>query len=195
MAGFERALYEVPDWGVGEVWVREGRLLHHVVAGEDGAFAVRALGAAAASTSAKTPGPTPPRGAAPPPGVTLSGDMRQESDGFVSSLCRRFAAHLAGKRTVYDEVAVELDAATPFEEALLATLRAVPWGEVITYGELATLAGRPGAARAAGSFCAAGGLGLVVPYHRVVAANGLGGFGTSGVAFKRRLLAAEGVAL
>ncbi|MSO57713.1 MAG: methylated-DNA--[protein]-cysteine S-methyltransferase [Thermoleophilia bacterium] len=121
--------------------------------------------------------------------------MRQESDGFVSSLCRRFAAHLAGKRTVYDEVAVELDAATPFEEALLATLRAVPWGEVITYGELAALAGRPGAARAAGSFCAAGGLGLVVPYHRVVAANGLGGFGTSGVAFKRRLLAAEGVAL
>jgi methylated-DNA-[protein]-cysteine S-methyltransferase len=64
----------------------------------------------------------------------------------------------------------------------------------VTYGELATLAGAPGAARAAGSFCARNRLGLFVPCHRVVAAQNLGSYGSAGVAYKRRLLALEGYA-
>jgi methylated-DNA-[protein]-cysteine S-methyltransferase len=113
----------------------------------------------------------------------------------VSDLCRLFASHLAGGRVGYDGIAVELGACTSFEQELARALRAVEWGEVVTYGELAALAGRPRAARAAGAFCAAGGLALVLPYHRVVAADGIGGFGTSGVSVKRRLLALEGVEL
>ena len=65
-------------------------------------------------------------------------------------------------------------------------------GEVVTYGELAALAGAPGAARAAGSFCGRSRLGLFVPCHRVVAAGGLGSYGSYGVAYKKRLLQLEG---
>jgi methylated-DNA-[protein]-cysteine S-methyltransferase len=74
-------------------------------------------------------------------------------------------------------------------------LRAVPRGEVVTYGELAALAGRPGAARAAGTFCAHNKLSIFIPCHRVVAAGGIGSYGSSGVEVKRRLLALENVTL
>ena len=68
-------------------------------------------------------------------------------------------------------------------------------GEVVTYGELAALAGRPGAARAAGTFCARCDLSPFVPTHRVVSAQGIGSYGDLGVDYKRRLLELEGVAL
>jgi len=71
----------------------------------------------------------------------------------------------------------------------------VPRGEVVTYGELAALAGAPGAARAAGSFCARNRLGLFVPCHRVVSAGGLGSYGSLGVAYKRRMLELERAAV
>jgi methylated-DNA-[protein]-cysteine S-methyltransferase len=74
-------------------------------------------------------------------------------------------------------------------------LRNVKRGEVVTYGELAALAGYPGAARAAGTFCARCELAPFLPVHRVVAANGIGSWGSSGVAYKRRMLGLEGVAL
>jgi len=92
-------------------------------------------------------------------------------------------------------VPVDLEYETPFLERCALALRGVPRGEVVTYGELAALAGAPGAARAAGSFCARNRLGLFVPCHRVVAADGLGSYGSLGVAYKRRLLALEGCEL
>ena len=76
-----------------------------------------------------------------------------------------------------------------------AALRAVPRGEVVTYGELAALAGRPRAARAAGTFCARCDLSPFVPTHRVVSASGVGPYGDLGTGYKRRLLALEGVNL
>lgn len=95
----------------------------------------------------------------------------------------------------YDDVELELDGRTDFERELTRAIREVPWGEVVSYGELAALAGRPGAARAAGTFCAGSDVALVIPCHRVVAADGIGGYGSSGVPLKRRLLALEGVCL
>lgn len=66
----------------------------------------------------------------------------------------------------------------------------IPPGRVATYGDVARLAGRPGAARAVGNIMARAGR-KGVPYHRVVAAGGaLGGY--SDLAVKRALLAAEG---
>ena len=75
-------------------------------------------------------------------------------------------------------------------------LREIPRGEVVTYGELADLAGRPRAARAAGSAMRDNPLPFVIPCHRVVAAGGrIGGYGggRNAVALKRELLAREGV--
>jgi methylated-DNA-[protein]-cysteine S-methyltransferase len=65
-----------------------------------------------------------------------------------------------------------------FRRSVLETLRAqVPWGETVTYGELAALAGRPRAARAVGTVMASNPFPFVVPCHRVVASNGIGGYG------------------
>jgi O-6-methylguanine DNA methyltransferase len=103
-------------------------------------------------------------------------------------------------RVGYDDVPVGEDGLTPFQRELLGAARSVSWGEVVTYGGLAALAGRPRAARAAGSFCAQSRLSLVVPCHRIVASGkdepfGIGGYGRSGLPLKRRLLALEGTLL
>jgi len=83
-------------------------------------------------------------------------------------------------------------AGADFRAAVFDVVRRIPAGRVITYGDVARLAGRPGAARAAGRLMATATVpGL--PYHRVVGAGGaLGGYG-SGPAFKAAQLAAEGV--
>jgi methylated-DNA-[protein]-cysteine S-methyltransferase len=103
------------------------------------------------------------------------------------------AAYLAGAAVPLDDVELDLSWATPFQRAVADALRDVPRGEVVTYGELAALAGYPGAARAAGSFCAANRFALLVPCHRVVGAGGIGGYGATGIGVKRRLLSLEGV--
>jgi methylated-DNA-[protein]-cysteine S-methyltransferase len=111
------------------------------------------------------------------------------------ALVRRFRAFLAGKPVDFSDVEIDLEWATPLQRALAETLRAVPRGEIVSYGELAALAGRAGAPRAAGALCATNRFAFVLPCHRVVAAHGIGGYGDAGVEVKRRLLALEGVSL
>jgi O-6-methylguanine DNA methyltransferase len=111
---------------------------------------------------------------------------------WIAELVQRY---FAGEDVPLADVPVDLEYETPFLERCARALREIPRGEVVTYGELAALAGAPGAARAAGSFCARNRLSLFVPCHRVVAAGGLGSYGSYGVAYKRRLLELEGVAV
>jgi methylated-DNA-[protein]-cysteine S-methyltransferase len=92
-------------------------------------------------------------------------------------------------------VPVDLEHETDFLGRCARALREIPRGEVVTYGELAALAGAPGAARAAGTFCARNRLGLFVPCHRVVGAGGIGSYGSYGIEYKRRLLELEGAAV
>jgi methylated-DNA-[protein]-cysteine S-methyltransferase len=74
--------------------------------------------------------------------------------------------------------------------------RDVSFGETVSYGELAEMAGHPGAARAVGNAMSRNPVPIVVPCHRVVAAGGrIGGYGPSGVTTKAFLLALEGVEL
>ena len=108
-------------------------------------------------------------------------------------LAERLAAFFDGAADDFADVALDLEAG--FYGDCARALRAVPRGEVVTYGELAALAGRPGAARAAGTFCARNRLSPFVPCHRVVAAGGIGSYGSLGIDYKRRLLALEHVAL
>jgi O-6-methylguanine DNA methyltransferase len=82
-------------------------------------------------------------------------------------------------------------AADRFARRVLAVVTRIPPGRVCTYGDVAEMAGAPGAARAAGNVLAQARL-PGVPYHRVIAAGGrLGGY--SDLATKRALLAAEGL--
>jgi methylated-DNA-[protein]-cysteine S-methyltransferase len=104
-------------------------------------------------------------------------------------------AYLAGDDVDLNAVPVDLEYETPFLRRCAEALRSIPRGETVTYGELAALAGAPGAARAAGTFCARNRLGLFVPCHRVVGAGGLGSYGSLGLEYKKRLLRLEGVAV
>jgi methylated-DNA-[protein]-cysteine S-methyltransferase len=112
-----------------------------------------------------------------------------------NELAARLRSYFTGARDSFADVAIDLDGYTAFQRAVVETLRGVPWGEVVTYGELAAIAGYPNAQRAAGSVCAGNRFPLVVPCHRVVAANGIGRYGASGVEYKRRLLELENVFL
>jgi methylated-DNA-[protein]-cysteine S-methyltransferase len=107
-------------------------------------------------------------------------------------LAERLVRWFAGEPDQLDDVPLAPVDETPFFAGLTRALATVPRGEVVTYGELAALAGRPGAARAAGTFCSRCDLVPFVPVHRVVAATGLGGFGSLGLSYKRRLLELEG---
>jgi methylated-DNA-[protein]-cysteine S-methyltransferase len=109
----------------------------------------------------------------------------------LSPLADRLRAFFAGERDEFVDVEIDLDDATPFQRAVTAALRTVPYGETVTYGELAALAGHPGAQRAVGTFCARNRFAVVVPCHRVVAADGIGPYGSLGSAYKRRLLELE----
>ena len=109
-------------------------------------------------------------------------------------LGERLSAYFAGENMVFDDVELDLEGWTRFQRASVEALRAVPRGEVVTYGELAALAGHPGAQRAAGSFCAHNRFPIVVPCHRVVGSTGkLVGYG-GGLDRKLTLLRLEGSA-
>jgi methylated-DNA-[protein]-cysteine S-methyltransferase len=108
-------------------------------------------------------------------------------------LTRRLVAYFGGRPDDFADVDLRLDEG--FYGDCARVLRDLPRGEVVTYGELAALAGYPGAARAAGTFCARCDLAPFLPVHRVVAADGIGSWGDLGVDYKRRLLALEDVAL
>ncbi len=81
--------------------------------------------------------------------------------------------------------------ATPFTVAIHRQIARIPFGETMSYGDLAVSAGFPRAFRATGSACGRNRALLIVPCHRVVAANGIGGFGAR-LDLKRAFLHHEG---
>ena len=102
---------------------------------------------------------------------------------------KQIRQYLEGKRHRFD---LKYDiTGTPFQKKALRKVAAIPYGRTRTYGEIAQKLGNPQAARAVGSANARNCLPLVIPCHRVVAVNGLGGF-AGGLALKKRLLILEG---
>lgn len=178
--------YRAPGWGEGELRLAGRRVVHHELPRPPlaGGAAVGVLGAGSS--------PNRPQGTARLPGDTVPGASAPDRDGFVPNLVARIRAFFAGEPADFEDVELDLDGVSDFQRALADALRAVRRGDVVTYGELAALAGRPGAARAAGTFCATNRFPVFVPCHRVVAAGGIGGYGTLGLEYKRRLLALEG---
>lgn len=109
---------------------------------------------------------------------------------------RDVRAYFAGKRVEF-EVEVELSDQPAFRRRVLQACARIPFGETVTYAELARAARRPGAARAVGNAMASNPLPLVMPCHRVLRADGSpGGFSAAGgVALKRRMLELERAAV
>jgi O-6-methylguanine DNA methyltransferase len=172
--------YAADGWGVGEVWFAAGGVpVWHELP----------------TASLELTRPAPIEGGAAPPTITLAGSRARVRGGSVPELARRIAAYFEGERVSFDEVAIDLEWCTPLQRAIGEALRRIRYGETVSYGELSALAGRPQAPRAAGTFCAQNRLPLIFPCHRVVAAGGIGGYGSLGVEYKRRLLELEGAAL
>jgi methylated-DNA-[protein]-cysteine S-methyltransferase len=93
-------------------------------------------------------------------------------------------------------VALDMEGLPAFDRAVYVAAREIPPGATLTYGEIAKRIGEPAAARDVGVALARNPFAIVVPCHRVVAANGkLGGFsGAGGAGTKLKLLAIEGSA-
>ena len=118
-----------------------------------------------------------------------------EEAGGAHPLADRLRAYFEGGSADLGDVELELDWCTDFQRAAIGAMRRIPCGETATYGEVAALAGHPNAQRALGSVCAGNRFPIFVPCHRVVAADGLGSYGSLGLDYKRRLLELEGVVL
>ena len=107
---------------------------------------------------------------------------------------RQLDEYFAGKRQRFD-LAVDLALQADFNRRVLRELARVPYGEVVTYGELAARAARPRAARAVGTVMNRNPLPIVLPCHRVIGSNGkLVGYG-GGLHRKEALLRLEGALL
>jgi methylated-DNA-[protein]-cysteine S-methyltransferase len=114
----------------------------------------------------------------------------QSSTGLLAEAVRQLREYFAGQRHDFDlPLALE---GTDFQRKVWRKLQEIPYGETISYGELAKRVGNPKASRAVGSANGKNRIPIVIPCHRVIAGNGgLGGFG-GGLTTKEKLLAIEG---
>jgi methylated-DNA-[protein]-cysteine S-methyltransferase len=104
-------------------------------------------------------------------------------------VCRELDEYFAGERKEFT-FPIQTEG-SQFYQSVWHELVRIPYGETITYGELARVVGKPGAARAVGAANGRNPIPIVIPCHRVVAAGGkLGGYG-GGLTLKRRLLDLE----
>lgn len=110
--------------------------------------------------------------------------------GAAEEMAAELELYFEGKLTGFKTV-IDISEGTPFQRAVWRRLLDIPYGEVITYKELAESIGAPGAARAVGNALGANPIPIVIPCHRVLASHGLGGY-SPGVGIKEELLRMEG---
>ena len=110
-------------------------------------------------------------------------------------------AFVAGDLGALESLVVDLEDRPAWDRRVLDAVRGIPPGQTASYGTVARMIGKPGAARAVGGAVGRNPVGLAIPCHRVIAGDGtLGGYGGSwwggrqaGLELKRELLAREGV--
>lgn len=113
---------------------------------------------------------------------------RSDPTPLLCEACRQLGEYFDGLRRIFD---LPLDFGSGFQEQMRRAMAAIPYGETRTYGDLAKALGRP--AQAIGQACGANPIPILIPCHRVLGANGLGGFSApGGVETKIALLKLEG---
>jgi len=122
----------------------------------------------------------------------LSDDAVEDTrDPLLAKCAKQIAEYFAGERDTFDlPVAPH---GTQFQENVWREIARVPFGETITYSELAKRAGAPGSARAAGAATGRNPIAVAIPCHRILGADGsLTGY-AGGLPRKTKLLELEGV--
>ncbi len=124
--------------------------------------------------------------------LTRSHPQAAETDWF-PELRRTLEAYAAGERVSLTKFRYHLPDLTDFQQQVLRFVHRIPYGQVLSYGEVAAKVGCPGAARAVGTVMANNCLPLIIPCHRVIAAGGkLGGYSSPrGPGLKQWLLDLE----
>jgi methylated-DNA-[protein]-cysteine S-methyltransferase len=123
--------------------------------------------------------------------VWLKDATRDGNEPAIADAKRQLKAYAAGEREDFD-LPIEASG-TEFQRAVWAELLKIPYGATTTYGAIAMAIGRPHYARAVGAAVGSNPIGIVIPCHRVIGANGsLTGFG-GGLDNKVSLLSREGV--
>ncbi len=111
----------------------------------------------------------------------------------VAELAKRLQRFLEGEHTTFDLGLVALERCSEFQRRVLLAENGIPRGSVSTYGRVASVVGRPGAARAVGQALARNPFPLIIPCHRAVRSDGrLGGY-RGGLSMKRSLIRMEGL--
>jgi methylated-DNA-[protein]-cysteine S-methyltransferase len=124
-----------------------------------------------------------------PDAGVLGAVVASESDPVLAAAASQLDAYFRGELTSFD-LPLSL-AGTQFQRSVWAALQSIPYGETISYGELARRIGQPSASRAVGLANGRNPVAIVVPCHRVIGADGsLTGYG-GGMDRKRFLLALE----
>jgi methylated-DNA-[protein]-cysteine S-methyltransferase len=125
--------------------------------------------------------------------VHVDGARSSRVPAPLAAAVAQLGEYFAGRRRRFD-VPVQLHG-TRFQESVWLELAEIPYGETVSYAELALMVGHPNAYRAVGQANGANPVPIILPCHRVVASGGgLGGYG-GGLPMKRRLLVLEGVDL
>jgi methylated-DNA-[protein]-cysteine S-methyltransferase len=170
-----------------------------LAAGADGLHGLGLLATSddlATSVARRLRRPVVPLAEAPPAAADIARAALVELD--------RYAAHRGPSGVTWSwRVPIRFDGLAEWDRRVLTAVGAIGWGATASYGEIARAAGSPGAARAVGGAVGRNPIGLVVPCHRVIAADGtIGGYGGTWPAdreqlieLKRSLLAHEGVEL
>ena len=122
------------------------------------------------------------------------GTVEQPPSAEASTAAAAVVRLLTGEAEDFSAVEVDLAGLAPFEGAVLEATLSIPVGETRTYGEIAKAVGAPGASRAVGRALGANPIPIIVPCHRVLAADGRsGGFSApGGSSTKLKMLEIEG---
>lgn len=120
-------------------------------------------------------------------------EAQEGVDDVITATITQLNEYFAGARRHFN-LPLDWRDLSPFAVAILDVLQTVPFGTTVSYGDLAAMAGRPGAARAVGRVMAGNPFPIVVPCHRVLGCKGsLTGYsGGEGIATKEWLLDFEG---
>ncbi len=112
-----------------------------------------------------------------------------DEDRISGNVANKVEAYLDGDQPMFNET-IRLDDLTAFNRDVLSTVRDIPYGRTVTYAHIARRIGRNDAARAVAQACNGNPCPIVIPCHRVVADDGIGGY-KYGKAVKRHLLELE----
>jgi methylated-DNA-[protein]-cysteine S-methyltransferase len=113
--------------------------------------------------------------------IPFTGEITDQLSGYFSGKIREFT------------VPVDLSGVTDFTRKVLEATADIPYGETVSYGEIAATIGMPGATQAVGNALGANPVPIVIPCHRVIRSDGSMGWFTGGPHIKRALLRLEGV--